>query len=60
MSPGALPSEDYASLLAENASLQLELAKIKGLLKSLYSEKAADSEKALEAEVELRQIAESV
>ena len=60
MSPGMLPSEDYASLLAENASLQVELFKIKGLLKSLYSEKAADSEKALEAEVELRKIAESV
>ena len=59
MSPGMLPSEDYASLLAENASLQVELFKIKGLLKLLYSEKAADSEKALEAEVELRKIAES-
>ena len=60
MSPGVLPSEDYASLLAENASLQVELFMIKGLLKLLYSEKAADSEKALEAEVELRKIAESV
>jgi len=39
--------------------LQLELCKIKGLLKMLYSQKATDAAASMEAELELRKIAES-
>ena len=51
--------DDYSTLLAKNASLQLELCKIKSLLKMLYSQKATDAAASMEAELELRKIAES-
>ena len=51
--------DDYSTLLAKNSSLQLELCKIKSLLKMLYSQKATDAAASMEAELELRKIAES-